>query len=68
MIELPDKRIVPFSFEAMRACFPQTKEEGFNNAHLVKLLKRYKKNLKTLENLVPGITEDNLLKEGFKSE
>lgn len=68
MIELPDGRIVPFSFEAMRTCFPDTQEDGFNNAHLVELLLRHKKNLRTLENIAPKITAENLLREGFKSE
>ena len=68
MIQLPDSHIVPFSFDAMRTCFPDTQEDGFNNAHLVELVLRYKKNLKKLENIAPGITAKNLLREGFKSE
>lgn len=68
MIELPSKEVVPFSFEAMRLCFPKTKAEGFNNAHLVELLLRYRKNLRTLENIAPWINRDNLLREWFKSE
>jgi hypothetical protein len=61
MIELPDKRVVPFSFEAMRECFPGTQEDGYNNAHLVELVLRYKKNLRKLEAIAPGITAKNLL-------
>jgi hypothetical protein len=68
MIELPDNRIVPFSFEAMQVCFPQTQEDGFNNAHLVELVLKHRDNMKKLENLAPWINEKNLLKEGFKSE
>ncbi|MFZ2256088.1 MAG: hypothetical protein WAW59_01140 [Patescibacteria group bacterium] len=63
MIELPDSRIVPFSFDAMRVCFPETQEDGFNNAHLVELVLRHRKNLQKLEAIAPGITAKNLLKE-----
>jgi hypothetical protein len=68
MIELPDRRIVPFGFDAIRACFPSTQEDGFNNAHLVELVLRYKKNLRQLEHIAPGITAKNLMRDGFKSD
>lgn len=68
MIELPDGRIVPFSFEAMRMCYPETQEDGFNNAHLVELVLKHRKNIQKLEHIAPGITAQNLLREGFKSE
>ena len=68
MIQLPNNRIVPFSFEAMRLCFPETQEDGFNNAHLVELVLKHRDNMRKLENLAPWINEKNLLKEGFKSE
>lgn len=68
MIELPDSRIVPFSFDAMRACFPETQEDGFNNAHLTELVLKYRKNLRKLQDIAPWITEHNLLRDGFKSE
>jgi len=53
MIQLPDNQIVPFSFDAMRLCFPETQEDGFNNAHLVELLLRHRDNMRKLENLAP---------------
>ena len=68
LIELPDKSIVPFSWDAMRICFPDTREEGFNNWHLAELLLRYRKNLRTLEHIAPWINKENLIREGFKSE
>lgn len=68
MITLPDNRVVPFSFDAMQLCFPETQEDGFNNAHLVELVLRHRDNMRKLENLAPWINEKNLLREGFKSE
>jgi histidinol phosphatase-like PHP family hydrolase len=68
MIELPDRRIVPFSYDAMRLCFPGTQEDGYNNAHLVELVLRHRDNIRKLEDVAPGIDAKNLMKEGFKSE
>lgn len=68
MIELPSGDIVPFSFESMRMCYPETQEDGFNNAHLVELVLKHRKNMQKLEHIAPGITAKNLLREGFKSE
>lgn len=67
-IELPDKSIVPFSFEAMQQCFPNTQKDGFNNAHLVELVRRHRDNFRKLEEIAPGINERNLLREGMKRE
>ncbi len=68
MIELSDRRIVPFSYDAMRLCFPGTQEDGYNNAHLVELVLRHRDNIRKLENIASGIDAKNLMKEGFKSE
>lgn len=63
-----DGQIEDWSFEGVQRVFPDTRAKWLNNWHLVKLLIRYPENMKILEHIAPGITSENLMQEGFKSE
>lgn len=53
MIEMNDGTLRLFTYERLKMCFPETKEEGFNNGHLVELLLRNTTNMQILERIAP---------------
>lgn len=67
MIRSTSGVLVPFSLAAMQERFPDTREDGFNNGHLVQLVREHRDNMRKLELIAPGITDDTLMADGFKS-